>query len=135
MPNGLYQLLFLFIFGNLIPLNTPGLVIKGSTGVANTIDLTYGSGGGIKYALDGLWKLSFGPALYICCGVIAALLVVLMLTKRLNAKKGGIFHRHSGGGLPAVSDPRGGLALQHGHGAPWSPSWWSAFCACSMWAS
>ena len=52
--NGLYQLLFLFIFGNLIPLNTPGLVIKGSTGVANTIDLTYGSGGGIKYALDGL---------------------------------------------------------------------------------
>ena len=88
--NGLYQLLFLFIFGNLIPLNTPGLVIKGSTGVANTIDLTYGSGGGIKYALDGLWKLSFGPALYICCGVIAALLVVLMLTKRLNAKKGGI---------------------------------------------
>lgn len=58
--------------------------------MANTIDLTYGSGGGIKYALDGLWKLSFGPALYICCGVIAALLVVLMLTKRLNAKKGGI---------------------------------------------
>lgn len=58
--------------------------------MANTIDLTYGSGGGIKYALDGLWKLSFGPALYICCGVIAALLVVLMLTKRLNARKGGI---------------------------------------------
>ena len=34
--NGLYQLLFLFIFGNLIPLHTDGLVIKGSTGVANT---------------------------------------------------------------------------------------------------
>lgn len=38
--NGLYQLLFLFIFGNLIPLKAPGLVIKGSTGVANTIDLS-----------------------------------------------------------------------------------------------
>ena len=88
--NGLYQLLFLFIFGNLIPLNTPGLVIKGSTGVANTIDLTYGSGGGIKYALDGLWKLSFGPALYICCGVVAVLLLILMLRKHLSAKKGGI---------------------------------------------
>ena len=37
--NGLYQLLFLFIFGNLIPLHTNGLVIKGSTGVANTIEL------------------------------------------------------------------------------------------------
>ena len=36
--NGLYQLLFLFIFGNLIPLHTDGLVIKGSTGVANTLD-------------------------------------------------------------------------------------------------
>lgn len=27
--NGLYQLLFLFIFGNLIPLNTPGLSSRG----------------------------------------------------------------------------------------------------------
>ena len=133
--NGLYQLLFLFIFGNLIPLNTPGLVIKGSTGVANTIDLTYGSGGGIKYALDGLWKLSFGPALYICCGVIAALLLVLILTKRHERQKGAAlpsaFWRRR---ACCTRSPRW-LRSSAWSRCPWSPSWWSAFCACSMWVS
>ena len=85
--NGLYQLLFLFIFGNLIPLKTPGLVIKGSTGVANTIDLTSGSGGGIKYALDGIWKTDFGTALYVVCAALAIVMVVLWLTKRIQQKK------------------------------------------------
>ena len=75
--NGLYQLLFLFIFGNLIPLKTPGLVIKGSTGVANTIDLTSGSGGGIKYALDNIWRTDFGTALYVVCGGVAVIAIVI----------------------------------------------------------
>ena len=88
--NGLYQLLFLFIFGNLIPLKTPGLVIKGSTGVANTIDLTSGAGGGIKYALDGIWKTDFGTALYVVCALIAVIVIVLLALKKLNVKKGGI---------------------------------------------
>ena len=86
--NGLYQLLFLFIFGNLIPLKTPGLVIKGSTGVANTIDLS--TERGFKYALDGLWRIPFVQALYIVCGVAAVVVIVLMATKKLDAKKGGI---------------------------------------------
>ena len=85
--NGLYQLLFLFIFGNLIPLNTPGLVIKGSTGVANTIDLTSGAGGGIKYALDGIWKTDFGIALYVVCGILAVAMIAGMLLKKIAAKK------------------------------------------------
>jgi len=85
--NGLYQLLFLFIFGNLIPLKTPGLVIKGSTGVANTIDLTSGAGGGIKYALDGIWKIPFGPALYWTCGIVAAIVIVLLVLKKMKQKK------------------------------------------------
>ena len=115
--NGLYQLLFLFIFGNLIPLNTPGLVIKGSTGVANTIDLTYGSGGGIKYALDGLWEAQLRPrALHLLrrhsCAAAGA-----DPHQAHERQKGRHCHRHSGGGVPAVSDSRGGFALQHGHGA------------------
>ena len=57
--NGLYQLLFLFIFGNLIPLKAPGLVIKGSTGVANTIDLS--TDRGFKYALDGIISFTTAP--------------------------------------------------------------------------
>ena len=87
--NGLYQLLFLFIFGNLIPLKTPGLVIKGSTGVANTIDLS--TERGFKYALDGLWRIPFVQALTIVCGVAAVIVILLMATKKLSAKKGGIF--------------------------------------------
>ena len=86
--NGLYQLLFLFILGNLITLKTPGLVIKGSTGVANTIDLS--TERGFKYALDGLWRIPFVQALYAVCGVAAVIVVVLMATKKLSAKKGGV---------------------------------------------
>ncbi len=80
--NGLYQLLFLFIFGNLIPLNTPGLVIKGSTGVANTISLQT-----LKYALDNIWSVDFGTALYVVSGLIAVILIVMMILKKTNILK------------------------------------------------
>ena len=83
--NGLYQLLFLFIFGNLIPLNAPGLVIKGSTGVANTIDLS--TERGFKYALDGLWRVNFGTGLFILCGILALVAVVNFLRKKNDLKK------------------------------------------------
>ena len=83
--NGLYQLLFLFIFGNLIPLEAPGLVIKGSTGVANTIDLS--TDRGFKYALDGLWRADFGIGLYILCGIFAVMAVVAFLRKKKDLKK------------------------------------------------
>lgn len=83
--NGLYQLLFLFIFGNLIPLKAPGLVIKGSTGVANTIDLS--TDRGFKYALDGLWRVSFGTGLFILCGIFALVAVVNFLRKKSDLRK------------------------------------------------
>ena len=83
--NGLYQLLFLFIFGNLIPLKAPGLVIKGSTGVANTIDLSIERG--FKYALDGLWRVPFGTAALILCGLIAVWSLVKLVTKKEDKKK------------------------------------------------
>lgn len=80
--NGLYQLLFLFIFGNLIPLKTDGLVIKGSTGVANTIELR-----GIKQALDGLWRCDFAMALYICAAVVVVLSLLSMVLHKEQKKK------------------------------------------------
>ena len=83
--NGLYQLLFLFIFGNLIPLKSPGLVIKGSTGVANTIDLS--TDRGFKYALDGLLRVSFSTAVLIICGIIAVGALVLFARKKMEKKK------------------------------------------------
>ena len=84
--NGLYQLLFLFTFGNLIPLNTPGLVIKGSTGVANTIDLS-NPNYGIKYAIDGLVRLPFGTMLYITAAIVAVIAIVLLIMKRTSVKR------------------------------------------------
>ena len=83
--SGLYQLLFLFIFGNLIPLNAPGLVVKGSTGVANTIDLS--TERGFKYALDDLWRVDFGTGLYVFCGVYLAIVLLRLLRKRADKKK------------------------------------------------
>ena len=83
--NGLYQLLFLFIFGNLIPLKARGLVIKGSTGVANTIDLS--TDRGFKYALDGLLRVSFSTAVLIICGIIAVGAMVLFARKKMEKKK------------------------------------------------
>ena len=80
--NGLYQLLFLFIFGNLIPLHTNGLVIKGSTGVANTIELN-----DIKYALDGIWRMGFSSALYLCAGLAALYCIVKLLVKKDGKRK------------------------------------------------
>ena len=83
--NGLYQLLFLFIFGNLIPLKAQGLVIKGSTGVANTIDLS--TDRGFKYALDGLLRVSFSTAVLIICGIMAVGALVLFARKKMEKKK------------------------------------------------
>ena len=87
--NGLYQLLFLFIFGNLIPLNAPGLVIKGSTGVANTIDLS--TERGFKYALDDLWKVDFGTAMYVIFGVLAVVTIVMLVLKKMKLLRGGVY--------------------------------------------
>ena len=80
--NGLYQLLFLFIFGNLVPLHTDGLVIKGSTGVANTIELR-----GFKQALDGLWRWDFTKALYLCSAVVVVISVVSLILHKGQKKK------------------------------------------------
>ena len=83
--NGLYQLLFLFIFGNLIPLKAPGLVTKGSTGVANTIDLS--TDRGFKYALDGLLRVSFSTAVLVICGIMAVGALVMFAMKKMEKKK------------------------------------------------
>ena len=83
--NGLYQLLFLFIFGNLIPLKAPGLVIKGSTGVANTIDLS--TDRGFKYALDGLVRVDFGTGLYIFCALFVVYALVQLVLNRSSKKQ------------------------------------------------
>lgn len=70
--NGIYQLLFLFIFGNLIPMHGPGLVIKGSSGIANSMDLKPTK---LMYALDNLYRIRLDIAIYIIAGFLAAWLL------------------------------------------------------------
>lgn len=53
--SGLYQLLFLFLVGKIIPVNNPVLILSKGVGVRNTIDLS--RNGGIKYALDNILKI------------------------------------------------------------------------------
>ena len=82
--NGLYILLFLFIFGTLIPIANPDLTIVGGTGIRNTLDL--GVSYGFKGALDNLWKLKFIPAVYWACGLFAAAYLVLFLFGKKKLK-------------------------------------------------
>lgn len=52
--NGLYQLFFLFIIGGIVPVNNEKIMLPQGIGVKNTVDLK-----GIKYALDGVIKITF----------------------------------------------------------------------------
>lgn len=52
--DGLYQFLFLFVLGGIIPIDNATLMIAGGVGVKNTIDLT----GNLKYSLDTISMLS-----------------------------------------------------------------------------
>ena len=84
--NGLYQLLFLFIFDNIIPIHNPNLTIKGSTGIANTMDLS--REGGFAYSLEKLWQLPASQAALVFAAVAAVLLVTgYLVSHRRNAKK------------------------------------------------
>ena len=82
--NGAYQLLFLFIFGSIIPLNK-NVTIVGASGVQNTLNLT-GSVGLYK-AIDGIASIPFLTAVYIFVGVTAALSVLQYLRKKSTVKR------------------------------------------------
>ena len=84
--NGLYQLLFLFIFDNIIPIHNPNLTIKGSKGIANTMDLS--REGGFAYSLEKLWQLPASQAAIafavVQLAVIAAAAAVMQLPAMKN---------------------------------------------------
>ena len=81
--NGAYQLLFLFIFGKVIPLST-SVTIVGASGVANTLNLM---GGGLYMALDKVWQVPFDTSLYVVSGIIFAAAVALYLLKKMSRKR------------------------------------------------
>ncbi|MFR1709986.1 MAG: ABC transporter permease subunit [Clostridium sp.] len=84
--NGLYQLLFLFLVGTIIPMNNPVLMISGGVGIKNTVDLT----GGIKYALDNIFNKSLYYVVYnmalIALVIFIALIIYSLVKKKKNLK-------------------------------------------------
>lgn len=78
--NGAYQLLFLFVFGKLIPLGE-SVTIVGGTGVANTLNLT--GSVNLLSALDNIWRISFTQALYGISFIAAAGSAVLLVMKKM----------------------------------------------------
>ena len=77
--NGLYQLLFLFLIGTIIPVGNEAYLIPGGVGIVNTIDLK----GNLMYALDGLWMMKL-PMVFIITGIICT---ALLLFKQFRSKK------------------------------------------------
>ncbi len=82
--NGAYQLLFLFIFGSIIPLNS-NVTIVGASGVQNTLNLT--GEVGLYTAVDGIMKIDFLTALYVLAGCVTLLNLVLYLLKKVSLKR------------------------------------------------
>lgn len=82
--NGAYQLLFLFIFGSIIPLNS-NVTIVGASGVQNTLNLT--GSVGLYTAVDGIAHIPFLIALYAFCGVLAAAALIQFARKKITSKR------------------------------------------------
>ena len=82
--NGAYQLLFLFIFGGIIPLSDK-VTIVGATGVQNTLNLT--GSVGLSTAVDSILRIPFLYAVYGLCGVLFAAALVFFLLKKLTLKR------------------------------------------------
>ncbi|QZY57443.1 ABC transporter permease [Crassaminicella profunda] len=71
--NGIYQFIFLFSIGTIIPMKDPVMILSSGVGVRNTIDLSRNVG--IKYALDNLVKL---PVFHVF--LVGAILTMLIYT-------------------------------------------------------
>lgn len=79
--NGLYQLLFLFLVGTLIPMENPVLMISGGVGIKNVVDMNHS----IKYAIDGIYKRPL-PELMLIMGVLGLLICIWMIKKSREIK-------------------------------------------------
>lgn len=61
--NGIYQFIFLFLIGTLIPMKNNVMVLSSGIGIRNAVDLARDNG--IKQALDNLLEVPFFPVLLI----------------------------------------------------------------------
>ncbi|MDL2263356.1 ABC transporter permease [Synergistaceae bacterium OttesenSCG-928-I11] len=87
--NGIYQFLFLFVVGVIIKVPATHPMIKpDGIGIRMTVDLMPVNKGGLKYALDNVYKIPFMHALLI---LALAILLVLAIRYWQNIRRG---HAH-----------------------------------------
>ncbi len=80
--SGVYQFIFLFFIGGIIPVNAPSIMLSSGIGVRNTIDLTT-----MKYALDNIWKLDPFTAMILFAAAFLILLFYKLLVKKERSAK------------------------------------------------
>lgn len=80
--SGVYQFVFLFVLGGIIPINASGIMLSTGIGVRNTIDLTT-----MKYAIDDIWKMNIFTALIIFCAVFIVLALAKIFVKKVKTNK------------------------------------------------
>ncbi len=102
--NGLYQFVFLFLAGAVIPIAYTQMLIPGGRGIRNTVDLSglnkvndFGlTTDGLKYSMDGLWKMGIINILFICA-LIATIYAIIVffnqpITRALKLKEDGFLY-------------------------------------------
>ena len=62
---GWYQFVFLQLVGGVIPMNNTILVLSAGVGIRTTVDLS----DGLKYGLDGVWRLPLTVVVLVACGL------------------------------------------------------------------
>ncbi len=76
--DGLYQFLFLFLIGGVIPVSNPKLIIAHGIGVKNTIDMA----GNLKYTLDTISMLSILELACYAVIIVAAIRIIVHFVKK-----------------------------------------------------
>ncbi len=91
---GLYLLLFLTLVGNIIPIRNQRILIPNGIGIRNTIDLkgaeklnNFGlTSDGLKYSLDGIYKMGIFNILTIVSALVLIFAVILYFRKAIIKK-------------------------------------------------
>lgn len=82
--NGIYQFIFLFLCGKIIPMKDTVMIKPDGIGLRNTISLKGVDGkSGIKYALDGIYRIK----LFYVILIAAAVLIVFAVYKMIKGNK------------------------------------------------
>lgn len=84
--NGLYQFVFLFLIGTLIPMKDVPMLKPDGIGLRNTISLGSKHGEGVKYALDYLLRINLWQLL-IAASLIGVVALVIIARRRAQKQK------------------------------------------------